>query len=193
MKLLPWTLPELGRLLWRFVCSPSQSLFIVWHWSLWRRQKQERARQCHYRRHARRTQPSEQLPRQSSETEQASKHNVKPPNSFERIVKPALSLSPNCLPTRVELKRKTYPTVLSEKQWEAAQQVIPVERLVGRPRTTDLRQVLNALCYMQATQCSWRTLPDYFPRWQTVCTYLYRWQRLGVWETICEAISCAEV
>lgn len=157
MKLLPWTLPELKRLLWRFVCSPSSSLFIVWHWSIWRRQKQERARQCHYRRHAQCALPSEQLQ------------------------------------TRVELKRKTYPTVLSDRQWEAAQRVIPVESLVGRPRTTDLRQVLNALCYMQATQCSWRMLPPHFPRWQTVSTYLYRWQRLGVWETICEAICSAQV
>ncbi len=118
LKLLPWTLPELGRLLWQFVCSPSKSLFIVWHWSIWRRRKQEQARQCHYRRYAQRTQLREQSQ------------------------------------TRVELKHKTYPTVLSERQWEAAQRVIPVEHLVGRPRTTDLRQVLNALCYMQATQCS---------------------------------------
>lgn len=170
MKLLPWTLPELRRLLWRFVCSASSSLFIVWHWSLWRRRKQERARQCHYRRYAQRARPSEQLQR------------------YAQSARPSEQLQ-----TKVELKRKTYPTVLSDRQWEAVQRVIPVECLVGRPRTTDLRQVLNALCYMQATQCSWRTLPPHFPSWQTVCTYLYRWQRLGVWETICEAISSAQV
>lgn len=157
MKLLPWTLPEIKRLLWRFVGSAPSSLFIVWHWSLWRRRKQERARQCHYRRHTQRARPSEQSQ------------------------------------TRVELKRKTCPTVLSDQQWEAAQRVIPVDASCGRPRTTDLRQVLNALCYMQATQCSWRTLPEHFPHWQTVCTYLYRWQRLGVWQSICKAISSTEV
>ena len=101
LKLLPWTLPEIKRLLWQFVCSPPKSLFIVWHWSLWRRRKQERSRQCHQARHTQRTRPSEQLQ------------------------------------TRVELKRKTYPTHLSNQQWEAAQQVIPAERSCGRPRTTD--------------------------------------------------------
>ncbi len=61
------------------------------------------------------------------------------------------------LPMNTEVRRKTtyptvYPTVLSDRQWEVAQRVIPAERSFGRPRTTDLRQVLNALCYMQATQ-----------------------------------------
>lgn len=130
---------------------------MVWHWSIWRRRKQQRSRQCHYRRHAQRAQTREQLP-------------------------PA-----------TQLKHTAYPTVLSDQQWQAVQRVIPAADHGGRPRTTDLRQVLNALCYMQATQCSWRTLPLHFPRWQTVYTYLSRWQRLGVWETIWEAIQTAEV
>nr|WP_241994365.1 hypothetical protein [Chroococcidiopsis cubana] len=61
MKLLPWTLPEVKRLLWRLVFSTSFSLLGVWHWSIWRRRKQERARQCHYRRYAQRTRPSQHL------------------------------------------------------------------------------------------------------------------------------------
>ena len=155
LKLLPWTLPELKRLLWRLVFSTSQSLFSVWHWSIWRRQKQQRSRQCHYRRAAQRARPSQPLP------------------------------------ITTELKRITYPTILSDRQWAAAQRVIPVYP-VGRPCTIDLRQVLNALCYMQANHCSWRMLPDHFPCWQTVSSYLYRWRRQGVWETICEAIRTTQ-
>lgn len=62
LKLLPWTLPELRRLLWLLIWSTSPSLVAIWHWSIWRRQKQERARQCHYRRQAQRARPSIQLP-----------------------------------------------------------------------------------------------------------------------------------
>ena len=156
LKLLPWTLPEVKRLLWRLLWSTSPTLFTIWHWSIWRRRKQERARQCHYRRYAQRTRPSEHLP---------------------------IATQP---------KRTTYPSNLSDQQWVAAQQVIPVHR-VGRPCTIDLRQVLNALCYMRTNHCSWRMLPAQFPCWQTVSSYLYRWRRQGVWESICEAIRTAEV
>ncbi|WP_146134064.1 transposase [Chlorogloea sp. CCALA 695] len=152
---MPWTLPELKRLLWRLVFSTSQSPFSVWHWSIWRRQKQQRSRQCHYRLAAQRARPSQPLP------------------------------------ITTELKRITYPTVLSDRQWAAAHRVIPVYS-VGRPCTIDLRQVLNALFYMQANHCSWRMLPGHFPCWQTVSSYLYRWRRQGVWETICEAIRTTQ-
>lgn len=117
LKLLPWTLPEVKRLLWTLLWSTLPTLFTVWHWSIWRRRKQERARQCHYQRHAQRTRPREQLP----------------------------------LATQAE--QTTYPTNLSDQQWAAAQQVIPVHR-VGRPCTIDLRQVLNAMCYTRVNHCS---------------------------------------
>lgn len=60
-KLLSWTLPEVQRLIWRLIWSTPPSLAAVCHWSFWRRRKQERARQCHYRRHAQRVRPSGQV------------------------------------------------------------------------------------------------------------------------------------
>ena len=95
------------------------------------------------------------------------------------------------LPITTELKRITYPSSLSDQQWAAAQQVIPVHR-IGRPCIIDLRQVLNALCYMQANHFSWRMLPAEFTNWKTVSSYLYRWRQQGVWQSICEAIRIAE-
>src|SRR5215210_7674027 len=38
----------------------------------------------------------------------------------------------------------------------------------GRPRTTDLRAVLNAIFYILRTRCQWRLLPRDFPVWGTV-------------------------
>lgn len=53
--------PEVQRLIWRLIWSTPPSLAAVCHWSFWRRRKQERARQCHYRRHAQRARPSGQV------------------------------------------------------------------------------------------------------------------------------------
>jgi hypothetical protein len=47
--LLPLTVPEVRRLLWRLVWATCQDNAAVLHWSRWRRRHQARARQCHYR------------------------------------------------------------------------------------------------------------------------------------------------
>jgi putative transposase len=38
----------------------------------------------------------------------------------------------------------------------------------GRPRTIDLREVLNAIFYINRSGCSWRMLPHDFPNWAAV-------------------------
>ena len=38
----------------------------------------------------------------------------------------------------------------------------------GRPRTTCLRAVLDAIVYLLRTGCQWRLLPREYPPWSTV-------------------------
>ena len=52
----------------------------------------------------------------------------------------------------------------------------------GRPRTTDLREVVNAIFYVLRGGCQWRLLPTDFPPYQTVYHYFRAWRRAGVWE-----------
>jgi transposase len=52
---------------------------------------------------------------------------------------------------------------------------MPAPSPVGRPRTTDLRNVVDALLYMASTACQWRQLPKDFPPYSTVQGYFYRW------------------
>jgi hypothetical protein len=47
--LLPLTVPEVRRLLWRLVWTTRQEADAVLHWSRWRRRHQARAKRCHYR------------------------------------------------------------------------------------------------------------------------------------------------
>jgi len=54
----------------------------------------------------------------------------------------------------------------------------------GRRRTTDLREVLNAILYLLRTGCQWRTLPRDFPPKSTVNGYLQQFWGRGVWGRI---------
>jgi putative transposase len=82
------------------------------------------------------------------------------------------------------MNRKPYPTDLTDDQWERLAPYIPAARPGGRPRTVDVREVLNALWYVLRTGCAWRLLPHDFPPWPTVYCYVRRWRLAGVWEKI---------
>jgi len=79
--------------------------------------------------------------------------------------------------------RKSYPSDLSDAQWELISPLLPSSG-GGRPRTTDLREVLNAALYSTRTGCGWRDLPHDFPPEGTVRDYFHRWRRTGVWQRI---------
>ena len=46
--------------------------------------------------------------------------------------------------------------------------MLPPPKRRGRPRKTDLREVVNALVYTLRSGCPWRMLPHDLPPWQTV-------------------------
>ena len=55
--------------------------------------------------------------------------------------------------------------------------VVPVPSKKGRPRKTDLREVVNAIRYLVRTGCGWEMLPSDFPPWQTVYWWFRRFVR----------------
>ena len=46
------------------------------------------------------------------------------------------------------MNRRAYPTDLSDKEWAVLAPLIPPAKPGGRPRTTDMREVLNAIFYL---------------------------------------------
>ncbi|MTJ80674.1 MAG: transposase [Telmatospirillum sp.] len=54
----------------------------------------------------------------------------------------------------------------------------------GRPRTTELRMVVDAFLYIAWTDCQWRALPERFPSVSTVQRYFYAGRDSGLWRTI---------
>lgn len=75
-----------------------------------------------------------------------------------------------------------YPTDLTDPEWTILLPLIPAAKPGGRPRTTDMREVVNAILYSLRSGCQWRMLPTDFPPHQTVYHYFRTWRRSGVWE-----------
>src|SRR4051812_1026911 len=86
----------------------------------------------------------------------------------------------------------SYPSNLTDAQWERLAPLLPPPCPRGRPRMVALRAVLNALFYLLRTGCQWRNLPQDFPHWSTVRRYFDLWTRSGLWvqlnDTLREAV-----
>jgi transposase len=82
------------------------------------------------------------------------------------------------------MEQPKYPSDLTDAQWAAIEPLIPPAKPGGRPRTTDLRQVLNAINYLRRTGCQWAFLPRDFPPKRTVYDYFWEWGQADVWEQI---------
>jgi putative transposase len=84
----------------------------------------------------------------------------------------------------VKPPRQSYPSDLTDAQWAVLQPLLPPPQPGGRQRSTDLREVLNAIIYLTKNGCSWQSLPHDFPPEGTVRDYFHNWRRRGVWEAI---------
>lgn len=82
------------------------------------------------------------------------------------------------------MERKPYSTDLTDEQWRLVEPLIPPAEPGGRPRTVDMREVVNAILYVNRTGCAWRLLPYEFPPWGTVHYYYRRFRLDGTWQKI---------
>ncbi len=75
---------------------------------------------------------------------------------------------------------------LSDDQYALLVPLIPPAKPGGRPRTTDMRRLLDGLFYLVRTGCQWRHLPPppAFPPWRTVYGYMRAFASAGVWESM---------
>jgi putative transposase len=78
-----------------------------------------------------------------------------------------------------QVARKAYSSDLTDEQWKLIEPLLPTAKPGGRPRTTDIREVVNAIFYMLRTGCAWRLLPHDFPPPGTVYDYFRAWTKNG--------------
>ena len=88
--------------------------------------------------------------------------------------------------TRREYERRgrRYSSDTTDAEWALVAPLMPAPRQVGRPRTTELRDVVDAILYMAATGCQWAMIPRDFPPPSTVQRYFYDWRDNGLLATI---------
>lgn len=93
--------------------------------------------------------------------------------------------------TRREYARANcrYASDLTDREWELIAPFMPPPHRLGRPRATDLREVVNAVFYIASAGCQWRMLPKDFPPYSTVQGYFYQWRDSGLWRRISNALT----
>jgi transposase len=81
-------------------------------------------------------------------------------------------------------RARRYASDLTDREWVLIAPFLPSPLPIGRPRTTDLREVVNAILYMASAGCQWRMLPKDLPPPSTVQRYFYEWRDSGLWRAI---------
>ncbi len=83
---------------------------------------------------------------------------------------------------------KTYPSDLTNEEFDYIKNLIPPAKSGGRRRELDIRAVLNALFYLTKGGIQWRMLPQDFPNWKSVYNYFRQWKVDGTWIRIHDAL-----
>lgn len=93
--------------------------------------------------------------------------------------------------TRAQYRREglRYASDVTDGEWGLIAPLLPARKRLGRPRTVDLREVVNALLYLLWAGCPWRGLPADFPPRSTVQGYFYSWRDHDVFEKLSRALT----
>ena len=82
------------------------------------------------------------------------------------------------------MKRKPYPTDVSDDEWEFVVPYLTLMREDAPQREHELREVFNALRWMVRAGAPWRMLANDFPPWHVVYDQTRRWLKAAVFETM---------
>lgn len=82
------------------------------------------------------------------------------------------------------MNQRIYPSDLTDSQWDIIQELVPAAKSGGRPRSLDMRMVVNGILYVVVGGVQWRMLPKEYPKWQSVYSYFRIWRNDGTWRRI---------
>ncbi len=85
--------------------------------------------------------------------------------------------------TRLEYRRDParYPGDLTDEEWALIGPLLPPARPGGRPRSTNLRDVMDGILQIASSGCQWRMPPKCFPPLSTVRHHFHDWRDSGPW------------
>ncbi len=79
-----------------------------------------------------------------------------------------------------ERRGRRYASDMTDDEWALIAPFMPARKRTGRPRTTALRDVCDAIFYMATTGCQWAMIPNDLPPPSTVQRYFYDWRDSGL-------------
>jgi putative transposase len=91
-------------------------------------------------------------------------------------------------PKNCDAKPKRYPSDLTRTQWKRLKRLLPEAKPGGRPRSVNLREVLNGIFYIARGGCAWRMMPKDLPPWSTCYDYFRKWRNDGTWAKLNDAL-----
>lgn len=80
------------------------------------------------------------------------------------------------------MKRKAYPSDVTDVEWLILEPLIPAEKQGGRQREVEMREIINGIFYILRGGNSWRMMPHDLPAWSTVYGYFRTWRDEGIWQ-----------
>src|SRR5512143_2354829 len=80
------------------------------------------------------------------------------------------------------MNKQRYPTDLTDTQGKLVKTLLPPAKSGGRPRSLDMRWVLNAILYVVVGGIQWRLLPWEYPKWKSVYHDFRQWRHSGDWQ-----------
>jgi len=83
---------------------------------------------------------------------------------------------------------RIYPSDLTDEQWALIEPLIPPAKSGGRPRTVEMRLVVNTIFYLAKAGCQWAMLPSDLAKRSTANDYLTAWRANGTWQAILDAL-----
>lgn len=83
---------------------------------------------------------------------------------------------------------RRYSTDVTDEEWALVEPDVRSKPGPGRPRTVDIRQVINAIRYINRTGCQWELLPHDFPNHNSVRYYFDKWTYDGTFIRINDAL-----
>ena len=86
------------------------------------------------------------------------------------------------------MDRKTYPSDLTDSQWEHLEPLLPPASTRGRRRTVDLQEVVNGILYVLRGGIPWRMAPHDLSPWGAGWWYFRKWRADGAWERVEEVL-----
>ncbi len=84
---------------------------------------------------------------------------------------------------------RRYPSDMSNKEWKVIKPLLPPE---ADNQQNSLRQIADAIFYVNKTGGQWRALPHEYPPWSSVYYHFAKWSADGILEAINTALCKAD-